>query len=848
MAKKYQTTTTLIIVESPAKCKKIEEYLGPGYKCLATFGHLRELKSLEHIDFNNNFKPSFQIIDNALKKKQIELLRSEIKKADDILLASDNDREGEAIAWHVCDLFGLNPEKAKRIIFNEITESALRKAVNNPTKIDMNMVRAQQARQILDILVGFKVSPVLWKCISKNSENSLSAGRCQTPALNIVYENQKDIDENPGKKVYNTTGYFTNKTIPFQLDKEHLCEDTVTDFLNESINFKHLYHCSEQRKSIKKAPEPLSTSRLQQLASNELHYSPKDTMKIAQKLYEAGYITYMRTDSKKYSKEFIEDIKGYIERGYGSTYISSSIDDLIIKENVSTTETLEDKKDIDINIDKTIKKTVKKKKETKEKKNKKDDNESLLVQNAHEAIRPTKIILKELPEDCDSKERRLYKLIWETSIESCMSDSIFLSITASIKSAEQSEFKYTSEKMDFPGWKIIECSADLEKENDKYFIYLQTIKNDTIIPYKKMVSKMNLKSLKSHYTEARLVQLLEEKGIGRPSTFSSLVDKIQERGYVKKDNIKGKEIMCKDYELEGEDIFEMETKREFGNEKNKLIIQNLGVLVIDFLNKNFDSLFNYDYTKNMENELDKIAENKKVWYELCNECLNEINESVNKMGELNKMEIKIDDKHSYIIGKHGPIIKCVEENSEDENNKKEKVTFKSVKKDIDVNKLKRGEYTLDQILEEEKKDEKSIGKYEGKDLYIKKGKYGLYVVWGVNTASLKVFGNRPIENIEYIDVLKHLENVKKYKEECSSDSDGSNKGKTNSKKYVNPNVVREISTNISIRKGKTNDYIFYKTKEMTKPEFLKLNEFKDDYKTCDKKVLKTWIKEKYNIV
>ena len=234
MSKKYKTTTTLVIVESPAKCKKIEEYLGPGYKCVASYGHLRELPSLKNIDIENNFSPTYTIIDLPIKKKQIDLLKKEIKNANEVILATDDDREGEGISWHLCQLFKLDIENTKRITFNEITETALREAVKNPRTIDMNMVHAQQARQILDILVGFKISPILWKCIVKGKENALSAGRCQTPALRLLYDNEKEIKEAKERKVYNTIGYFTNLNLPFDLYPEgkYENEEDITDFLD----------------------------------------------------------------------------------------------------------------------------------------------------------------------------------------------------------------------------------------------------------------------------------------------------------------------------------------------------------------------------------------------------------------------------------------------------------------------------------------------------------------------------------------------------------------------------------------------------------------------------------------
>ncbi len=252
-------TYTLLIVESPAKCKKIESYLGDGYKCVASFGHLRELKGLDSININSNFKPTF--IQSESKNKQIGVLRKMISEAKEVLLASDDDREGEAIAWHICDLFKLPLKTTKRIIFHEITESAVKKAVANPILVNMNTVNAQLARQILDLLVGYKLSPILWKNISKYTKTGLSAGRCQTPALRIIYENQKEIEGSPGTKVYNTTGYFTSKNIPFVLDYNHENEETIESFLEESLNHDHIYQCSELRNTTKQPPNPFTTSR-----------------------------------------------------------------------------------------------------------------------------------------------------------------------------------------------------------------------------------------------------------------------------------------------------------------------------------------------------------------------------------------------------------------------------------------------------------------------------------------------------------------------------------------------------------------------------------------------------------
>jgi DNA topoisomerase-1 len=660
MSKKYSTTTTLVIVESPAKCKKIEEYLGPGYKCVASYGHLRELPSLKNIDIENNFTPTYTIIDNAIKKKQIEFLRKEIKNAHEVILASDDDREGEKISYCIAQIFNLDIKKTKRITFNEITEQALQHAIKNPRTIDMDLVHAQQARQILDILVGFKVSPMLWKFINKSKDNSLSAGRCQTPALRLIYDNEQDIKKSEERKVYNVTGFFTNSNIAFDLSPQNKyeTEDDITDFLDGSADFSHIYTCSKPIKAVKKQPEPFTTSSLQQTASNELHYAPKETMRICQALYEGGYITYMRTDSKTYSNDFISSTKDYIVRNYEAKYINESIDSL-------TSGSVKEEKEV---------KKVKKVKKEKEK-----ENDSL-QQNAHEAIRPTNISLFDLPETLDSKEKRMYKLIWEHTLESCMAPAIFFSITASISAFQDTKFTYTSELIDFPGWKIVskKYANEIKPENKEYQ-YLQQIKQNTEIPYKKMTAKVTIKGSKQHYTEARLVQLLEEKGIGRPSTFSSLVDKIQERGYVKKDDVKGKELVCKDYELSNGEIFEIENKREFGNEKGKLVIQPLGTIVMEFIDKHFSDLFNYSYTKEMEDELDKIAKGDTIWYNLCSTCNKQIDTLVDGLKDESKIEVKLDDHNTYLVGKYGPVIKCVEEV-----NGIEQINFKPIKKDIDI--------------------------------------------------------------------------------------------------------------------------------------------------------------------
>jgi DNA topoisomerase-1 len=318
--------------------------------------------------------------------------------------------------------------------------------------------------------------------------------------------------------------------------------------------------------------------------------------------------------------------------------------------------------------------------------------------------------------------------------------------------------------------------------------------------------------------------MLEEKGIGRPSTFSSLVDKIQERAYVKKEDVKGKEIVCNDYELENGEISEIQTKREFGNEKGKLVIQPLGVIVMEFLEKHFTQLFEYDYTCQMEDTLDKISKGNYTWHELCRECNNQIDDLIEIMGPQAKMEIQIDDNNTYIVGKYGPVIKCSEKQADG----KEKTSFKPVRKDVDISTLEKGTTQVKDIIDEKKSETTSsynLGQHEGHDVILKKGKFGLYITWDKNTKTLKELGNRPIENITFAEIKKYL-------------NEGSN-------------FIREITPNVSIRKGPKGDYLFYKTSRMKNPKFYDIKSFvtelSEDYKICDIDILKSWISDKYDI-
>ena len=757
----------LVIVESPAKCEKIESYLGSEYKCIASFGHLQELKSLKDIDINNNFQPRFTPIQS--KSKQIDYIRSKIMNAEEVILATDDDREGEAISWHICNLFNLSVTTTKRIIFHEITKSALLYSINNPTFLNMNIVNSQFGRQILDILVGYKITPILWEKISRTKK--LSAGRCQTIALRLVYDRQNEINNSKGVKSYNTTGYFTDKNIPFTLNHNFEDEKQLVKFLEDSKTHSHSLLIENPKDSSRHPPLPFNTSTLQQSASNEYHFSPKITMQLCQKLYESGHITYMRTETKKYSSDFIKSATEFITTSYGINYVNSTINSIKMEESNNTSQ----------------------------------------QSQPHEAIRPTNISLTPTSIDLNKQEKQMYNLIWKNTIESCMSNALFKTLLVKISAPQKYEYSYCCESIVFLGWKLIAYNTNknsaIDATKTMAYEYLPKITNK-ILPYKKIVSKLTLKSIKSHYGEACLINILEEKGIGRPSTFSSLIEKIQNRGYVKLENITGQLISCKDYYLETNTISEVQEERQFGNEKNKLVIQNTGILVIELLLKLYPTLFDYEYTKNMESNLDIIAHGNKNYWELCLDCLREINSSnssnrsTTSKSSVKSEDIIIDNNHVYMIGKYGPVIKCLTSNP---------ATFISVKPNIDLNKLKNQEYKLEDIIEKTTILNKVLGQYNGVDVILKKGKFGLYISWEKNKKSLNNI-NIDESKIVLDDVVKIIEN----------------------NKSSNENILREISKEISIRKGKGSygDYIFYKTSKMSKPKFIKLNKFKEDYLTC----------------
>jgi DNA topoisomerase-1 len=553
-------TKKLVIVESPTKCKKIETYLGSGYKVMATCGHLRELKSLEQINFTN---PIYSIIDRKIKI--IDLIKKEIEKSEEVILATDDDREGEAIAWHICDVFSLSLTETKRIKFSEITEDSIQLSIRNPERINMLLVYSQQARQMLDLMIGFTISPLLWK----KYDSKLSAGRCQTPALKLIYDHMKLTEDHKYKMVYSIVGYFTKLFISFELNKQYETKEEVLTFLEQTYIHKHCIIFSVNDRITKSPPTPLTTSKILQISP----YSTKETMRILQELYEEGYITYIRTDSQSYSEEFLSIVEKFIIKEYNNPeYVGNC---------------------------------------------KSSNNKT------HEPIRPTNINIRDL---INSKNRRLYKIIWEITLQSCMSPSIYDSLTIHISAPFDLKYIKNVKKIVFRGWEILSGYKDEEKE----YNYLILLKDNTCLPYQKIVCKNTFIEGIPHYTESSLIKKLENTGIGRPSTFSSLIEKIQERKYVIKTNINHPKMDCIDYEMTENKIQEIKLQKEYSSEKNRLVIQPIGVQVIDFLFEDYSHLFEYEYTREMENNLDKIVLGESSLKNVCEECYQNIKHIYNK--------------------------------------------------------------------------------------------------------------------------------------------------------------------------------------------------------------------------
>ena len=556
----------VVIVESPAKAKTIEKFLGKDYKVVSSYGHIADLPSNElGVDVQNGFKPQYLISND--KKNLVKELKALTSKAEMVWLASDEDREGEAIAWHLAETLHLNEANTKRIVFNSITKAAIEKAIKNPRGIDYNLVNAQQARRVLDRLVGYELSPVLWKKI----KSGLSAGRVQSVAVRLIVEREREIQDFKTQSSYKITAEFTTsegKIVKASLSKSFNTQAEAEAFLQKNIgaNFKVQ---SLEKKPTKKSPAPpFTTSTLQQEAARKLHFSVSKTMSVAQRLYESGFITYMRTDSVNLSQEALNSAKNTVVQLFGDKY--SQVRNFATK--------------------------------------------SKGAQEAHEAIRPTDMSKPTIAAEPD--QNKLYELIWKRTLASQMADAQLERTIAKIENDKHHElFTATGEMIQFDGFlKVYLESTDDEDEEQEGM--LPTLKEGEPLTNKNITATERFTRPQPRYTEASLVKKLEELGIGRPSTYAPTISTIQNRGYVERSTLEGELRNYQLLRLVNNTIEKKTLTERVGADKGKLIPTDIGSVVNDFLVAHFDTIMDYNFTANVENSFDLIAEGSENWTEM----------------------------------------------------------------------------------------------------------------------------------------------------------------------------------------------------------------------------------------
>lgn len=665
---------TLLIVESPAKSKTIEKLLGKDYIVLSSFGHIRNLdkKSLG-IDVKNNFAPNYRILSE--RSKQIKAIQEAIKNVDNVLLASDEDREGEAIAWHCAIVFKLKINEKNRICFHEITKNALENAIANPRTIDMSMVYSQQARRILDRLMGFQLSPLLWKYICPK----LSAGRVQSVALKVIVDQEMEIANFVQQKNYKTICTF-DKNLCATLNYVFPNENEINDFLKQCSNSNTSFKIIniQKTRNERRPPPPYITSTIQQDASLRFGIGAKKIMNVLQKLYENGCITYHRTDSTNLSEFAKEEIKKYVTHTFGKDYVHLRIYKSKIK----------------------------------------------CAQEAHEAIRPTNIDKIELNEDIfDEIDKKIYSSIWKRTIASQMSAYVydFYIINIGISFCNDKIFIAKGEKMIFDGYKKI-YDEHVDNEDDdivNHNVIHENLKNDELLTYHKITICEKYEKGIARMTEASLIKKMEKIGIGRPSTYSNIIETIMERKYVEKKDIKGQKMNIMSYILEnGKNIQSKEEHVFIGAEKKKLIPTNVGTQVITFLKNNFDEIIDYQFTSLLENQLDDIANNKVIWNDVVSFFYEKFHDNVQKLNDNKDDRKRIIGKNNdgetiyAYVAKYGPVIQIGDGKN---------CTYVKLDPKYDVNTI-----TMEQYLEMEQFP-KILGKYEEFDVLLKKGPYGYYI-------------------------------------------------------------------------------------------------------------------------
>jgi DNA topoisomerase I len=740
----------LVIVESPAKCQKIQGFLGSGWRVIATMGHIRALEqNIEAIGIENDFEAKYEFLKE--KAKAIKQLRDCAKEAEKIYLASDGDREGENISYSVCILLKLNPKTALRSVFNEITEKAVKRAIENPRQIDMNIVNAQQARAILDMMIGFTMSPLLWKYVGQ----SLSAGRCQTPALRLVIERENQIESFKSSSSWKLSTTWKSSNLTFESTMEDELDDEES-----AINYMENIHSTPSgsilSKEIKpwteKAPLPLITSTLQQQASAIYHCNPKNTMKIAQRLYEAGHITYMRTDKAVMSEEAKEEARKWVIETYGEDYVSD--------------EKEEQKQEVQ----------EKRRKPKIKSKPSEDKKEEVKAQEAHEAIRPTHMDKIELDGvDWSLMDKKIYKLIWQRAIQSIMS-SARGEICRIKTQIDEDDFKWISQwkQTSFEGWKCVgkvmnvdneenneEDEKDSKEDQWKKVLLLEVGEK---VEWMKMKAEPKETKAQGRYTEATLIRELEKYGIGRPSTFSSLISVIQEKNYVEIKDIGGKEITVKEYELVVKNWppKNKEIKRKIGAEKNKLVPTALGKSVLEFLLKYFDDLFNYGFTGEMEKRLDRIAEGEEEWKGVLRDMWKSYKDRYEDLQSKKKDKEESYSQSNPKIREFGGGLKAVQTKKGPllliEKDKKEDTIFLGWPDKLSFEEITQEIAIAFQQEQEEKKENNHLGQWNDQPIIKKSGKFGIYLECGEISIPYQ-------ENEELEKIIERLEIKQKQKSE-----------------------------------------------------------------------------------
>jgi len=679
----------LVIVESPAKAKTIEKFLGKDFIVKSSFGHIRDLpKSKISIDIENNFTPNYEVPKE--KSKIVAELKKLTKEAEMVWLASDEDREGEAISWHLAEVLNLNKEKTKRIVFHEITKEAIHHAIENPRSIDINLVNAQQARRILDRLVGYELSPLLWKKIRKN----LSAGRVQSVAVRIIVEREREIMNFVPSSSFKVNAIFIVKDsegkkfeINAELNHSFTNKEEALTFLNACIDETFTITDIQKKPSLQNPAPPFTTSTLQQEASRKLGFSVSQTMTIAQKLYESGHITYMRTDSVHLSNLALGAAKKEIENLFGKEYHKS----------------------------------------------RQYQTKSKGAQEAHEAIRPTYFSNKEI--DGNDQEKRLYELIWQRAIASQMKEAQIEKTIVTIKGQKlKYDFIATGKVILFDGFmKLYNESTDEESENP-HETTIPKLELNQILTKKQINATEKYTFHPPRYTEASLVKKLEELGIGRPSTYAPIISTIQQRGYVSKGN---KPALNRDITiitLDNNTVKEKIKKESYGYEKAKLFPTDTGMIVNDYLMTVFPEIMDYNFTANIEKKLDDVAEGSENWVTILSNFYNQFHpklkeletskERVNQerfLGEDPKTGKKVFVKY----GKFGPIVQL------GESSQTEKPKFASLKKNQYIESI-----SLEEAMELFNLP-RTLGQLEGNDIIVNIGRFGPYVLHNKKFYSLK---------------------------------------------------------------------------------------------------------------